>query len=471
MTNFVKNLDSFMGERSIIILVLYLLYGQMSMCTVFKDWRIYYLEVKSMKSKKGLYSEILKITILPILLLGTVITILCVYRFTRTIYNQVEKELKDIALAVINTYDIMYPGDYVLTEKEGVIEVYKGDKLISGNHEYIDCLKEDTGIDITIFYYNTRILTTLHEDNKRMVGTSVSNIVEREVLEKQNARFYKSVDVGKEEFFAYYKPIYNKDKECIGMVFTGKPVKYVNGEIRSNLLPIIAIAILVLGLMSMLYFYYTKVIIRIIKKLQEFMGDISKGELYSELDDYILKRNDEIGLIGQSAVEMQKSLKVFVEQDVLTKINNRRCGERLLDKTISEVSKNGGDFVVAIGDIDWFKKVNDNYGHECGDVVLQKVANILKKSMLDKGYVARWGGEEFLIVFENSTLDKAYEILVSIADKIRSEKIFYDGREISVTMTFGMAKGIKDKAEYNIIKEADDKLYEGKNTGRDKIVK
>lgn len=201
MTNFVKNLDSFMGERSIIILVLYLLYGQMSMCTVFKDWRIYYLEVKSMKNKKGLYSEILKITILPILLLGTVITILCVYRFTRTIYNQVEKELKDIALAVINTYDIMYPGDYVLTEKEGVIEVYKGDKLISGNHEYIDCLKEDTGIDITIFYYNTRILTTLHEDNKRMVGTSVSNIVEREVLEKQNARFYKSVDVGKEEFF------------------------------------------------------------------------------------------------------------------------------------------------------------------------------------------------------------------------------------------------------------------------------
>lgn len=424
-----------------------------------------------MKSKKSLYSEILKITVLPILLLGSIITILCVYRFTRTIYSQVEKELKDVALAVINTYDIMYPGDYVISGNGDVVDVYKGGQLISGDHKYIDCLKEDTGIDITIFYYNTRILTTLHEDNKRMVGTSVSDIVEKEVLENQKAHFYKSVSVGKEKFFAYYKPIYNKDKECIGMIFTGKPVKYVSREIRSNILPILIVALFIIGAMSLLYFYYSKIIIRIIKRLQEFMGDISRGELYSELDDYILKRDDEIGLIGKSAVEMQKALKVFVEQDVLTKINNRRCGERLLDKTISEVSKNSGDFVVAIGDIDWFKNVNDNYGHECGDVVLQKVANILKKNMLDKGYVARWGGEEFLLVFENTTLDKAYEILSDISDSIRREKILYDGREISVTMTFGMARGTKDTIEYNIVKEADDKLYEGKKAGRNRIVK
>lgn len=424
-----------------------------------------------MKSKKSLYKEILQITILPILLLGTAITILCAYKFTITVYNQVEKELKDIALAVLNTYDVIYPGNYTMAENNGVIEIYKGGELISGDHEYIDSLKRDTGIDITIFYYNTRVLTTLYEDNRRMVGTYASSIVENEVLKNQNANFYKSVYVGDEQFFAYYKPIYNADKKCIGMIFTGKPVKAVNEEIRNNIIPIIIIAVLAIGVMLLFYFYYSRAIIRIIKRLQEFMGNISQGELYSEPDECILRRNDEIGLIGKSAVEMQKSLKVFVEQDVLTQINNRRCGERLLSKTVLEAAKTGEYFTVAIGDIDWFKKVNDNYGHECGDLVLQKVAYILKKNVSGKGFVARWGGEEFLVVFSNFGIEEAYVILLDIADKIRNEKILYDGNEIGVTMTFGMAQGDSHTEEYTIIKEADKKLYEGKNAGRNRVEK
>ncbi len=79
-----------------------------------------------MKSKKSLYSEILQITILPILVLGIAITILCAFKFTGTVYNQVERELNDVSLAVLNTYDIIYPGNYTIEEKDGVIEVYIG---------------------------------------------------------------------------------------------------------------------------------------------------------------------------------------------------------------------------------------------------------------------------------------------------------------------------------------------------------
>ena len=424
-----------------------------------------------MNKKKSLYSEILLITILPILLLGIAITILCVDRFSKTIYSQVQKELQDIALAVLNTYDIMYPGDYAIEEKNGNKEVYKGEVLITGNYEYLDNLKEDTDIDITIFYYNTRILTTVFNDGKRIVGTDANNLVEKEVLENKQANFYERLYIENEEFFAYYKPILNSDGECIGMIFTGKPIKDVKEEIYNNIIPIIVVAIVSICIMALLYLYYTKMIVRIIKKLQEFMEDISRGELYSELDSSILKRSDEIGLIGKSAVEMQKSLKVFVDQDVLTKINNRRCGEKLLNKTIAESVNKGTNFALAIGDIDWFKKVNDNYGHECGDFVLQKVAGILKKSVEGKGYVARWGGEEFLVVFNNSTLDTAYRILHSIADEIRNTKIFYENKEINITMTFGIVEGNSEVKEYDIIREADKKLYSGKNAGRDRIVR
>ena len=65
------------------------------------------------------------------------------------------------------------------------------------------------------------------------------------------------------------------------------------------------------------------------------------------------------------------------------------------------MQESGIEYCVAIGDIDFFKKVNDRYGHEAGDVVLTKVARILREKIMSKGYVCRWGGEEFLIVLED----------------------------------------------------------------------
>lgn len=200
------------------------------------------------------------------------------------------------------------------------------------------------------------------------------------------------------------------------------------------------------------------------------MGQIANGNLSTELDAEILKRNDEIGTMGRSAVEMQNSLRVYVEQDVLTKINNRRYGEKMLSKILRESQTNGVKFTVAIGDIDYFKKVNDTYGHECGDMVLKKVAFVLRKNMQSNGFAARWGGEEFLLVFYDCDLKKAVEILKNISEEINNMNMFYDGKEVSITMTFGVTQGDSSKKEHIIIKEADDRLYVGKKTGRNRII-
>lgn len=424
-----------------------------------------------MNYKKSLYIEILLLTVLPILLLGMGITILSVHKFSNSFKAQVQKELKDIALVVLDTYDKMYPGDYNVVNKGSDIEVYKGDKNISEEYLYLDAIKQSTGIDITIFYHNTRVLTTVFEDDIRIVGTTLDTRVKDDVLYKSQESFYTSIYVSKEKFFAYYKPIYNNTGKTVGIIFAGKPIEQFNKEIYSNVLPPIIITCLSTSLVALLFLYYTKKIVKIIVNLQEFMSDISNGELYSELDQSILDREDEIGLIGQAAVEMQKSLKVFVDQDVLTKINNRRCGQKLLGKTILEAKEKNRPFALAIGDIDWFKSVNDNFGHECGDFVLQRIAYILKKDIEGIGYVARWGGEEFLIVFENITFDKACKLLYRIADEIRNTKITYEDRELSITMTFGIVKGTAESEEYILLKEADKKLYLGKNEGRDRVIR
>ena len=130
---------------------------------------------------------------------------------------------------------------------------------------------------------------------------------------------------------------------------------------------------------------------------------------------------------------------------------------------------NENPFCVCIGDIDFFKKVNDTYGHAGGDIVLKSISNILREHMNTLGFVARWGGEEFLLVFDRMELDEAASSLQSLLDKIRHMEIDYDNCLIHVTMTFGIVSGAEGDQD-TLLRLADNKLYEGKAGGRNRII-
>ena len=197
---------------------------------------------------------------------------------------------------------------------------------------------------------------------------------------------------------------------------------------------------------------------------------VTNGNLHAELDSYVLKRSDELSEMGKHAVKMQKSLRELVEQDILTKLYNRRSGEKMARQIQDEYRRSGIPFCVALGDVDYFKKVNDTYGHECGDIVLVHLADQLKEHMRRRGFAARWGGEEFLLVFQNSNLEDTVKSVEELMENIRSSAIGYQNeKEIHITMTFGVVEGSEDKIDH-IIRESDTKLYLGKKQGRDQIV-
>lgn len=155
--------------------------------------------------------------------------------------------------------------------------------------------------------------------------------------------------------------------------------------------------------------------------------------------------------------------------DPLTKVFNRRAvDEHLqnLEKT-HEVSENG--YSIAIGDIDFFKKVNDVYGHDAGDAVLKELASRFVNFMRSRGIVARWGGEEFLFIFENANGDQAWDALESLREQIEKEPVYYQEQEIKMTMTFGVEE-YAGGAFADTIKKADMKLYRGKQNGRNKVI-
>ena len=128
------------------------------------------------------------------------------------------------------------------------------------------------------------------------------------------------------------------------------------------------------------------------------------------------------------------------------------------------------DKMLIVFDVDDFKNINDTYGHDAGDEVLKAVAELFMDKMKTYGRVCRWGGEEFLFVFYGRNGDAAYDVLQEIYDEIHRLTVSYENEEIRITMTFGLEEYDKNDGMEMAIRRADEKLYQGKETGRDKIV-
>jgi len=168
-------------------------------------------------------------------------------------------------------------------------------------------------------------------------------------------------------------------------------------------------------------------------------------------------------------VEYNIQLEKQANTDALTGLFNRRKALEYI-KNLMNDSGNYMGFCLCICDIDFFKKVNDVYGHDFGDEVLKGISRILMEEMSGKNFAARWGGEEFLLLFPECNGDEAFIKLEDIRRRIKNLKVKKDDKEISVTMTFGLAEYDFNHDLTTTLKEADEKLYQGKEQGRDRII-
>lgn len=419
--------------------------------------------------KAGIVYVLQAIYIVPLLFFGIIIMLFSSHWFKKAMYEQVSIELQNVACNVKTMFEIAYPGDYTL-KGETAYHLYKGDYDLTGDYALIDLVSSQTNLDITLFYQETRILTTIRDwDGNRIVGTGAPQLVTEKVLDQGNASFYTHAVVNGSLYFSYYMPLMNSDGNIAGMLFVGKPRQEVDDAVHRCVYPLMIAMLLTTLVIAVCLARYTNSFVSVLLKIRRFLADVTVGNLNAELDSTVLKRSDELGDIGRSALAMQRSLRSMVEQDSLTQLFNRRFGDRKLKQVMDKSIAAGTPYCVAIGDIDYFKRVNDTYGHECGDVVLKNVAAVLHRHMQHTGFAARWGGEEFLLVFDHMDLDSAYASLCRLAADIRAIGHEYQGQTVKITMTFGLVSG-GARTMMEILKNADDKLYEGKNSGRNQVV-
>lgn len=154
--------------------------------------------------------------------------------------------------------------------------------------------------------------------------------------------------------------------------------------------------------------------------------------------------------------------------DLLTGLFNRRFFEHIMKRNKSEIENK---FTIAIFDIDDFKKINDTYGHQAGDAVLKMISGIIEDCP-QKDYIpVRWGGEEFILFMPQTDEDTAYEYMQCLCEKVRNLVVEFDSQLIHVTITIGMCTGTSLTDYEEVIRIADDRLYTGKRSGKNRVVR
>lgn len=181
--------------------------------------------------------------------------------------------------------------------------------------------------------------------------------------------------------------------------------------------------------------------------------------------------NENAEPIGYRSIQQNITDKKYAEElsntDSLTQLYNRGYLDKTLHKEVTRFQRYGTPVSVIMVDIDYFKEVNDTYGHLLGDMVLIEIADILKSNIRITDTLGRWGGEEFMIVCSQNDLNKA----VIIAEKLRIAIESYTFPDIGLkTASFGVASIQKDENEMDLIQRVDNALYNAKRLGRNQVV-
>lgn len=371
-----------------------------------------------------------------------------------------------------------------ITDKKGDVYTLKNPALMSRE------LSELTARHADIRFHLTS-LKTINPNNApddfeaRSLKQFESGLYETSEFSQQNGKSY----------YRFMAPLYVSQNclNCHG--FQGYKVGDVRGGI-SLTLPMdselelltasrnhfifVAASLLILVIGAIIY-GSRHVVTRPLRLLQRFASNMGTQQ---QLPAHLIARHDEVGLLAQELTSANAALLAQREQisqrtmelehdsytDALTGLSNRRHlfseGIRLYERWRRE----GTGVAVLMIDIDHFKRINDEHGHQSGDDVLAEVARILKQQCRPYDLVARYGGEEFVVMLEASSPGSGVSTAQRIRQSIFTNPVKLANMELRITVSIGVVEGNSLGDFDSTLRKADEALYQAKDSGRNRIV-
>ena len=195
--------------------------------------------------------------------------------------------------------------------------------------------------------------------------------------------------------------------------------------------------------------------------------------------DYQLRRGDQIKVgdtilkfLSGSDLESQyhETIYKMTIVDGLTGVNNKRYFTDALDRELPRARRHDRPLTLVMFDVDHFKRVNDDFGHLAGDHVLKEIAQLVFSRVRPDDVFARYGGEEFALLLPETTVEGGAQIAEELRAKIAEQTFEFEGEEIEVTVSCGVAQLAPESTANDFVRAADERLYDAKNAGRDRVV-
>lgn len=209
----------------------------------------------------------------------------------------------------------------------------------------------------------------------------------------------------------------------------------------------------------------------IVKAMQTFSSaeNEREAELTQQLSGMKMKLDEMEKLANgaQHAIEEQRKKAMH---DSLTGLPNRESYQQRLEHEVQRLIRYKGKLSLIIADIDFFKSINDSYGHLAGDKVLKIIAKSLQKNLRNSDFIARFGGEEFVILMPETTAEEAKVVAEKLRKKIESSPFNFKKEPVQITISFGLSEFCLNDTADEVFKRADKALYRAKDEGRNKVL-
>lgn len=289
------------------------------------------------------------LTFTPLLCTILILSLISVKAVKNGMQNEVMNGLSDMAYGVQAAYNLVDPGDYSIKDNK----LYKGVSNLSDNIDMLDNFTINSDTEVTVFYQDTRYLTTLTDSKSgdRLVGTTANKEVCDRVLTGHKIYQSTNVSIDGNPYFGYYIPLTNPSTdEVVGMVFAGKPqaetLDFINQKIRTIVL--ISIGLLLIAMLLALYF--ARKLSGAIQKAEHMLVTLSSGDLNFEIPDFLLAKRNELGDMARAVQTVQNEIKNVIAQ-VLATSESLLGTSRQMDDTAKSTASTAQDISMAVDGI------------------------------------------------------------------------------------------------------------------------
>ncbi len=263
------------------------------------------------KVKVNLVTKVVLVEAIPLLIAMLVLTIVSTTSMRTAMEKESQSGLANTATLLNKTLENTYEGEFAIGE-DG--KFYKGEMNLESLYAIMDGLKEERNVELTIFFGDTRMLSTLKkEDGSRNVGTQ-ANAEVVETIMAGGIYFDKDLQIGGENYYAYYMPLHNVDGSICGMVFAGTLSEGVDSAIRSNLMQIVLLAVVIFVIAIMIIVVVGIGMTKAVKNVTSGLVELADGNLNASMNEKIFKRTDEIGEIARCAGMLRDTLRQMITE-------------------------------------------------------------------------------------------------------------------------------------------------------------